>query len=57
MLKGMALAKAMENASPAERETMMATAQSLRARGEKVGSVIVVLLILAAASMAVGRYI
>ena len=57
MMKGMALGKAMENASPAERETMMATAASLRARGETVGNVIAVLLILAAVAMAIGRYV
>ena len=57
MIKSVALAQAAASASESERDVMLAKAAALRARGAKGGVVIVWMLFVAAASMAVGRYL
>ena len=57
MLKAVALGQSVAQASPPEREAIMAQVQRLRMKGVKTGKLIVVLLGLAVAAMAVGRYV
>jgi hypothetical protein len=57
MLKAAALGQAVAQASPAERDALMAQAQRLRVRGMGAGKLVAALLGLAAAAMAVGRYV
>jgi uncharacterized membrane protein len=57
MIKSMQLAQSAMSASPTEREAIMAQAMALRARSASVGRVILVLLMTATLTMAIGRYV
>lgn len=57
MLKAARLSQAAIQASGPERDAQLATAQALRMRGAAVGRVVAGLLTVAAAAMAVGRYL
>ncbi|MGQ0539553.1 MAG: hypothetical protein ACT4R6_11435 [Gemmatimonadaceae bacterium] len=57
MLRAAALSQTAAAAAPSERDAQLATAQRLRARGAKAGAIVALLLVLAAAAMAVGRYV
>ena len=57
MLRAMALSQSAAQASPAERDGILKTAQALRARSNSATRLVAVLLGLAAAAMAVARYI
>ncbi len=57
MLKAAALAQAAASAAAPEREAKLAQAAALRVRGAQTAKLIAVLLIIAVATMAVGRYV
>jgi hypothetical protein len=57
MLKALQLGQAAATAEPGEREKILATAKAIRERGAKAGNIIALLLLIAAAAMAVGRYV
>ncbi len=57
MLKAAALSQAAAAAAPPEREAKLAEAAALRVRGAQTAKFVAVLLIIAVASMAVGRYV
>ena len=57
MLKAMAIGQSIAQTPAAEREAMMREAQRLRARATSAGRLVAVLLGLAAAAMAVARYV
>lgn len=57
MLKAAALSKSAAQATPEERGRIMSAAGVLRARAGKAGNAVVSLLIVAAAAMAVARYL
>ena len=57
MMKAAALSQSAMNASPGERDALMARAQQLRMRSAKGGKVVAWLLALSAVTMAVGRYV
>ncbi len=57
MIRAMALAQSAAQASPAERDAQLATAQALRMRSAKAGQWVALLLGLAAAAMGVARYV
>jgi hypothetical protein len=56
-LRAVALGAAAAQAAPAEKEAMMAQIQALRMRAGIAGRVVAVLLLIAAAAMAVARYL
>jgi hypothetical protein len=56
MLKAAALSQAAASAAPEDRTAKLAQAGALRQRGAETGKFIAVLLIIAVATMAVGRY-
>jgi uncharacterized membrane protein len=56
MLKAAALSQAAASASPDDRAAKLAEAAALRLRGAQTAKVVAVVLILAVAAMAVGRY-
>ena len=53
----MALSQRMANADPAERQNLAAQIEKYRSRGTNGGKLVVVMLLLTAAAMAVGRYV
>jgi uncharacterized membrane protein len=57
MIKSTNLAQSAMSAAPAERESMMAQAQALRARSASVGRLILALLVGATIAMSIGRYV
>jgi uncharacterized membrane protein len=57
MLKAMAMGPLIAQAQPQEKETMMAQAQGYRSKAMGAGKVVALLLGLAAAAMAVARYV
>ena len=57
MTKAIALSQSAMNSTGADRDAMQSEAQALRARGARWGKVVMWLLILAAVTMAVGRYV
>ena len=57
MTKTLELSQRMGSADAAERETLAATLAKLRSRGAAGGRIVVALLLIAAAAMAVGRYV
>ena len=57
MLNAMALGPTIAQASPAEREALMAQVQALRGRAAGAGKMVAILLGLAVAAMAVARYV
>lgn len=57
MLKAAALSQAAASAAPEERVAKLAQAAALRHRGAETGKLIAVVLIVAVAAMAVGRYV
>lgn len=57
MARAMALSQQMANAEPSERQSLAAQAAKYRSRGANAGRLIIVLLLLTAAAMAVGRYV
>ena len=57
MLKAMAMGPLIAQAQPQEKESMMARAQGYRSKAMGAGKVVALLLGLAAAAMAVGRYV
>ena len=56
-IRSIQLAQAAATAEPGEREKILETAQAARERGARYGRIIAVLLLLATAAMAVGRYV
>jgi len=57
MTKAMELSQRMANADAGERQSLAAQIGTYRARGANSGRVVVVLLLIAATAMAVGRYV
>lgn len=57
MMQSGALVERAAQAPAPERETLLASAQRLRARGATAGQVVAVLLVLAVAAMALARYV
>jgi len=57
MMRSMAQQQAAATATGAERDAALASAQAGRARAGSSGNVVAVLLVIAAAAMAVGRYV
>ena len=57
MLKAMALSPTVAQASPAERDALMARVQALRGKAMGAGKVVAILLGLAVAAMAIARYV
>lgn len=57
MMRSMKLMETMPTAAPAERANMQAELQRLRARGNTLGNVVAVLLLVTLAAMSVARYL
>jgi hypothetical protein len=57
MLKAARLTQSAASASPAEREAQLAAAQQARVRGAKATQIVTLLVFIAVAAMAIGRYV
>lgn len=57
MLKAAALSQAAVSSPPVERDAQLAQAQALRLRGAQMGRIVALLIAVATAAMAIGRYV